>query len=101
MECPMLKSDFLARYPEFAMTEETAPGLVDACLTEATGELDAVLFGDDFELAEGLFTAVKLVSGPRGRSLKVSAATVARYQAAFDELRLRKTALLRLGNFSG
>lgn len=97
----MLKSDFLARYPEFAMTEETAPGLVDACLSEATEELDEQLFADDFDLAVGLFTAVKLVSGPRGRTLKVSASVVSRYQDAFSDLRLRKTALLRLGNFSG
>ncbi len=101
MRCRMLKSEFLARYPEFAPTEETAPGLIDACLDEATAELDAVVFGDDTDLAIGLFTAVKLVSGPRGRSLKVSASVVSRYQGAFEELRLRKTALLRIGNFSG
>lgn len=97
----MLKSDFLDRYPEFAPTEETAPGLVDACLAEAHAEIDADLFADDADTATGLLTAVKLVSGPRGRSLKVSAATVARYQTALETMVFRKTAGLRLGNFSG
>lgn len=97
----MTKAEFLARYPEFAPTEETASGLVDACLSEATDELDADLFGDDADLAIGLFTAFKLVAGPRGRSLKTSASTVARYQAAYEELRTRKTVLLRVGTFSG
>lgn len=95
----MTKTEFLARFPEFSPTDETAPGLLEAVLAETLAELDADLFGSDLNQAHGYLTAYRLVASPRGRTLKVSASAVSRYREQFNEILQLKTALLRIGGF--
>lgn len=95
----MTKAEFLCRFPEFAPTEETAPVFLDIVLAETAAELDADLFGSDYDRAHGYLTAYRVAASPRGRSLKVSSAVSARYLEQFNDIANAKTVLLRIGGF--
>lgn len=64
-------SEFLARYPEFTKAQTIAPGLIDACLTEAATLTDATVWGDKQSIGIMLRAADMLARSPFARDMKL------------------------------